>query len=186
MQFRVHDTQSAPEESRPVMEAVKEKYGFLPNLFGVFSHSPAAAEAYASIGQALEKAALDPAEQQVVFLTVSAKNGCGYCVAAHSTLAKGTSMADEVLDALRNGEALPDERLQAVARFAAAMRDHQGWVPEDELKAFAAAGYGERHVLDVITILAMKTLSNYTNHLAGTPLDDAFAGQAWEGGRHAA
>ncbi len=186
MQFPVHDTESAPEESRPVLDAVNQAYGFLPNLFGVFAHSPAAAEAYASIGRALEKAALDPAEQQAVFLTVSAKNGCDYCVAAHSTLAKGTDMSDETLAALRNGEELPDERLQAVARFAAAMRDHQGWVPEDELKAFADAGYGERHVLDVITILAMKTLSNYTNHLAGTPLDDAFAGQAWDGGRHAA
>ncbi len=186
MQFHVNDIDSAAEESRPVMQAVKEKYGFLPNLFGVFSHSPAAAEAYASIGKALEKAALDPAEQQVVFLTVSAKNGCDYCVAAHSTLAKSTDMSDEVLEALRSGEELPDERLQAVSRFAAAMRDHQGWVPEDELKAFEKAGYSERHVLDVITILAMKTLSNYTNHLAGTPLDAAFADQAWEGGRHAA
>ena len=186
MQFPVHDTESAPAESRPVLQAANTKCGSLPSPLAVAAHSPAAAEAYASIGQALEKAALDPAEQQVVFLTVSAKNGCDYCVAAHSTLAKGTSMSDEALAALRNGEKLPDERLQAVARFAAAMRDHQGWVPEDELKAFAEAGYGERHVLDVITILAMKTLSNYTNHLAGTPLDDAFAGQAWDGGRHAA
>lgn len=186
MKFRVHDTQSAPEESRPILETVKEKYGFLPNLFGVFAHSPAAAQAYASLGEALEKAALGPVEQQVVFLTVSAKNGCDYCVAAHSTMAKRSGMPDEVLKALRNGEALPDERLQALARFAAAMRDHQGWVPDEELKAFADAGYEERHVLDVVTIMAMKTLSNYTNHLAETPLDDVFSDQAWEGGRHAA
>lgn len=186
MQFRVHDIESAPEESRPIMQSVQKKYGFLPNLFGVFSHSPAAAEAYASIGQALEKAALDPTEQQVVFLTVSAKNGCDYCVAAHSTLAKGTSMSDEVLKALRDGDEIPEPKLRALSRFAAAAREHQGFVPDEELEAFAEAGYGERHVLDVITILAMKTLSNYTNHIAGTPLDDAFADQAWDGERDAA
>ncbi len=27
----------------------------------------------------------------------------------------------------------------------------------------------------------MKTLSNYTNHIAETPLDPAFASQRWEG-----
>ncbi|MDZ7643978.1 MAG: carboxymuconolactone decarboxylase family protein [Woeseiaceae bacterium] len=186
MKFKVLDRETAPAESRPIMDAVAEKYGFLPNLVSVLSHSPAAAEAYTSIGKALEKAALDPVEQQVVFLTVSVRNGCDYCVAAHSTLAKGTSMSDEVLEALRNGDEIPDPKLRALARFAAALREHQGWVPDEELAAFAEAGYEQRHVLDVITILAMKTLSNYTNHIVGTPLDDAFADQAWDGARNAA
>jgi len=186
MKFDVHDTESAPAESRPVMEAVEQKYGFLPNLIGVLATSPAAAEAYTSIDKALGKAALDPIEQQVVFLTVSAKNGCDYCVAAHSTIAMGAKMPDEVLSALRDGDEIPDSKLQVLARFAVAMRDHQGWVPDNELRAFADAGYSERHVLDVIAILAMKTLSNYSNHLAGTPLDEAFSDQAWDGGRHAA
>ncbi|MEX0709076.1 MAG: hypothetical protein WD078_14020 [Woeseia sp.] len=95
-------------------------------------------------------------------------------------------MSDEVLEALRNGAEIPDPKLRALARFAAALREHQGWVPDGELAAFAEAGYEQRHVLDVITILAMKTLSNYTNHIAGTPLDDAFADQAWDGERDAA
>jgi len=186
MKLPVLEKESAPRESRPIMDAVSDQYGFLPNLIGVLSHSPAAAEAYTSIGKALEKAALDPVEQQVVFLTVSTRNGCGYCVAAHSTLAKNASMPDEVLEALRDGDKLPDTKLEALSRFAAAVREHQGWVPDGELKAFRDAGYGERHLLDVITILAMKTLSNYTNHIAGTPLDDAFADQAWDGARNAA
>jgi hypothetical protein len=34
--------------------------------------------------------------------------------------------------------------------------------------------------LDVLTIVALKTLSNYTNHIAHTPLDPQFAAQAWK------
>jgi len=186
MKLPVLDRNSAPEESRPIMDAVADQYGFVPNLIGVFAHSPAAAEAYTAIGKSLEKAALDPVEQQVVFLTVSAENGCGYCVAAHSTLAKGVSMPNEVLKALRNGDEIPDTKLKALSRFTAALHEHRGWVPDSELEAFRDAGYGERQLLDVVTILAMKTLSNYTNHIAGTPLDDAFADQAWDGEKNAA
>ena len=181
MKFDVHTIDTAPAEARPTLEGVKKAYGFVPNLFGVFAESPAAAEAYASIGKALEKAALDPVEQQVVFLSVSAQNACSYCVAAHSTMAKGVKMPDDVLAALRSQEPLPDERLQALAEFTRAVVSHRGWVPDEALSAFSAAGFERRHVLDVLTIIAMKTLSNYTNHIAETPLDDAFADQAWEG-----
>ena len=38
----------------------------------------------------------------------------------------------------------------------------------------------KRQILDIMVGVAMKTLSNYINHLAHTPLDDAFAAQAWE------
>ena len=65
-------------------------------------------------------------------------------------------------------------------RFARAVVRERGWVPEAERDAFIAAGYGAEQVLDVITAVAMKTLSNYANHLATTPLDVAFAGAAWD------
>ncbi len=52
MNFDVYAIDNAPQESRPTLEAVKQAYGFVPNLFGVFAESPAAAAAYAAIGQA--------------------------------------------------------------------------------------------------------------------------------------
>ncbi len=50
----------------------------------------------------------------------------------------------------------------------------------EEIDAFLAAGFEREQVLDVRVGVAYKTLSNYTNHLAGTPLDGAFAVFAWE------
>lgn len=179
MKFDVYTIDNAPDQSRPTLEGAKQAYGFVPNLFGVFAESPAAVEAYAAIGKALAKAGLNPVEQQVVFLSVSTENACKYCVAAHSTIAKGVKMPDEVLAALRAQKELPDGRLQALATFTRAVINHRGWVPDEDLQAFQDAGFERRHVLDVLTIIAMKTLSNYTNHIAETPLDDAFADQAW-------
>lgn len=183
MSYTLHDRQTAPEASRGILEQAGQAYGFVPNLFAVLAESPAALRAYAAVTDILQHAGLDPVEQQVVMLTVSADNGCTYCVGAHSALAQRVKMDPAVLEALRARRELPDAKLEALRRFVLAVMSHRGWVPEAELQAFHDAGYGQREVLDVITIVALKTLSNYTNHIAATPLDTAFAGQAWESGR---
>ena len=184
MAYEIHDKQSAPEASREIMEQAEQAYGFVPNLFGVLAESPAALRAYATVTELLQQhAGLDPVQQQVVMLTVSADNGCTYCVGAHSGLAQMVKMDPAVLEALREQRELPDAKLEALRRFALAVMSHRGWVPEAELQAFHDAGYGRRELLDVITIVALKTLSNYTNHIAGTPLDQAFAGMEWEPAR---
>jgi len=180
MKFDVYSIDNAAEKSRATLAGVKQAYGFVPNLFGVFAESPAAVQAYAAIGKALQDAGLNAVEQQVVFLSVSTENECNYCVAAHSTIAQGVKMPDEVLAALRAGEELPDARLQALSAFTRAVINKRGWVAGEDLQAFVDVGFERRHVLDVLTIIAMKTLSNYTNHIAETPLDDAFSAQAWK------
>ena len=42
------------------------------------------------------------------------------------------------------------------------------------------AGYTRAQILEVIVGIAFKTLSNFTNHLADTPIDKQFASFAWE------
>jgi alkylhydroperoxidase family enzyme len=104
-------------------------------------------------------------------------------MAAHSTVAE--KMADvppDVVEALRSGKQPENAKYAALVRFAKAILANEGWVPEDEQQAFLDAGYERRELLDVITIVALKTLSNYTNHLAETPLDEAFEEKAWSKG----
>lgn len=179
MQFQVHTKETAPEASRATLEATAKKYGFLPNLFGVLAESPAAVQAYAAINKALEQSALTPVEQQVVALTVSTTNACTYCVGAHSAVARMARMPEHILDELRDQRTLSDTKLNALRALTASIMDHRGWVPEADLERFTAAGYTRQHVLDVITLFALKTLSNYANHIAHTPLDPQFASQAW-------
>ncbi|UVT18252.1 MAG: carboxymuconolactone decarboxylase family protein (plasmid) [Nitrospira sp.] len=180
MKFQVHTEETAPEASRATLEATAKKYGFVPNLYGVLAESPTAVQAYAAINKALEQSALTPVEQQVVTLAVSAANDCAYCVGAHSTVAQMVHMPEDVLDALRSQHPLSDRKLNALRTLVLSILHHRGWVPEDDLEFFAAAGYGQRQLLDVLTIVALKTLSNYVNHIAHTPLDPQFSAQAWK------
>ena len=47
------------------------------------------------------------------------------------------------------------------------------------MQAFFAAGYTSRHLLEVVLSVGFKTLSNFTNHIAETPLDQNFQSFAW-------
>lgn len=181
MEFKLHDENTAPEASKPVLKQAKEKYGFALNLFGVMAESPAALKAYTTLSGILdEDAELDAKEQQIVMLATSEFNGCGYCMAAHSTVAeKMAGVPEGIVNALRDGREPDDAKAKALVRFAKSALEHRGWIPEAEQEAFLDAGFSQRAVLDVVTILALKTLSNYTNHLADTPLDEAFQPKAW-------
>ncbi len=48
-----------------------------------------------------------------------------------------------------------------------------------EVQAFLNAGYTRRNVLEVVLAYSQKIMSNYTNHLARTPLDKPFEKFAW-------
>jgi AhpD family alkylhydroperoxidase len=121
-----------------------------------------------------------PAEQEVVLLSISAENGCEYCVAAHSTLADGPSKVPrEVTDAIRSGSPVPDVKLRALSELTRAIVATRGRPLEKDVRTFLAAGYAERHILELVLAVAVKTISNYVNHLFETPVDDAFKARAW-------
>ncbi len=179
VQFTVHDENSAPVEARPALAQAKQRFGFVPHLYGVLAESPQAFAAYQAVSDQFLKSSLPPAAQQVVWLTVSRRNECTYCVAVHSALAIAAKVDGTVVEAIRADKPIDDPHLEAVRTFTGLVVEQRGWVSEQDVQAFLDSGFTRRHVLDVLTGVSMKTLSNYTNHLAHTPLDDAFDSYAW-------
>lgn len=83
------------------------------------------------------------------------------------------------IEALRTGESLADAKLEALRQFTLALVKKYGQISEEEQGAFLAAGYEPKHALEVLVGIAQKTLSNFVNHLAQTPLDDFAKKYAW-------
>jgi AhpD family alkylhydroperoxidase len=144
-------------------------------------YSPGLLDAYLHGYQAFrEGSGFSPPEQETVFLTISRVNGCAYCMSAHSMLAeKKSGLAAEVMAALRDDRPIPDPRLAALSTFTRQMVEKRGLIGKADAEPFLTAGYGERHMLEVVLAIAVKTLSNYSNHLSHTRLDEVFAGHAW-------
>lgn len=180
--FAIHTIETAPEGSRGILEQAKKGLGFVPNLYGVLAESPAALKAYTTFTEVLQDTDFSPEERNLLWLTVARTNGCGYCVAAHSALSAMAKVPEAHIQAIREGSPLVDAKLQALRHLAEVLVERRGWAPESETEAFLAAGFNRRQLIEVVAFISHKTLSNYVNHLAETPLDTAFGPLAWTPG----
>jgi len=177
--------ESADADGREILEKVQGKYGFVPNLIGNMAHAPATARAYLALGDLVSQTSFDATEQQVILLAVSRFNECEYCVGAHSALSAMQKVPADVVESIRSDQAIADEKLEALRVFTTAVVEQRGWLSEEDIGNFLAAGYAKAQILEVILGVAMKTISNYTNHIATTELDAAFADYAWQAPRSA-
>lgn len=173
---------SAAPRARTALEKVQRGLGFIPNMYANMANSPGALETY-SLGYSFIRAdsGFTPAEQEVVFLTISHENGCEYCMAAHSMVGeKMSGVPAAVLNALRAGLPLPEAKLQALSAFTRIMVRSRGKPVRQDLEAFLAAGFSEQQVLEIILAIAVKTISNYSNHVFHTKVDPVFSMYRWE------
>ena len=178
--YTLYTVETAPEGSKPLLEKSMKAMGFVPNLHAILAESPAILEAYQTMSGIAAKTGLSAIERQVVFQVNNFEAGCKYCVAAHTMLSAMDKVPEDVTAALRAGTELPDARLEVLAVFARKLRNGFGHVADEDIAAFHAAGYTKEQLLGVIVVLATKVLSNYTNHIAETPVDDRFQAHAWE------
>jgi AhpD family alkylhydroperoxidase len=179
MHFATHTVETAPEGSQPLLEKSLKAWRMIPNLHAVMAESPQSLQAYQDLHHLFTQTSLTAQERSVVWLTVSTANECHYCVPAHTAIAHMDGLEQPLIDSLRTGESLTDAKLEALRQFTLALVKKYGQVSDEEQSAFLAAGYEPKHALEVLVGIAQKTLSNFVNHLAQTPLDDFAKKYAW-------
>lgn len=162
-------------------EMSEKRLGFVPNMYRVMANSPALLDTYINgYSRFRELSGFSPAEQEVIFLTISHSNGCAYCMAAHSFIAdKMSGLPEQITDAIRDDNPIAEPQLAALHRFTRILVSKRGLPNQADVSDFLAAGYSEKHILEIILAIAVKTLSNYANHLFHTPVDAVFAQRAW-------
>lgn len=176
----IHSIDSAPAASKPLLEKSQNAYGMVPNLHGVLASAPSALQAYQQIHELFVNTSFNAEELTVVWQGINVEHNCTYCVPAHTGIAHGMKVDPTLIEALRNGEKLPSAKLQALLDMTLTIVRNRGFVEQQDLDKFYAAGYGEQQVLEIILGLSQKVISNYTNHIANTPLDAPFEQFAWE------
>jgi len=178
--FPIHTPESAPAESRDLLVHTRDSFGMIPNLEGVMASAPSLLKSYVSMWDEFENTSLSPVERQVVYQTINFENTCNYCVPWHTMLSIKAGMDADDVEALRQGEALSDEKLEALRLFTREVVLQRGKISRGALAALFEAGYTQRTALEVVMGIAIKTMSNFTNSIAGTPLDTAVRKMAWK------
>jgi uncharacterized peroxidase-related enzyme len=174
-------TDTAEPAAAERLAAAGKALGAVPNMYTAMANSPGLLATYLDGYQHFRQGSgFTPAEQEVVFLTISRFNECEYCMAAHSFIADHKSKVPvDVTDAIRADRAVDDERFAALVGMTRSLLETRGRPAEADVAAFREAGYTDRQVLELILAIAVKTLSNWTNHVFGTPVDEMFSGRTW-------
>ncbi|MBU5615801.1 carboxymuconolactone decarboxylase family protein [Psychrobacter sp. TAE2020] len=177
--FTLHNKQSAPQQSQQLLDVSIKAFGMVPNLHAVMAEAPGLLEGYQRLHQLFLDSSFDDEETTVVWQTINVEHACHYCVPAHTGIAKSMKVDDDITTALRDETSLPTARLEALRDFTLSVIRNRGEVDETAVQAFLQAGYTKRQVLEVILGAAQKVMSNYTNHLANTPIDQPFQKFEW-------
>lgn len=178
-EFTLHDKQSAPAESQPLLDNSVEAFGMVPGLHAVMAEAPGLLEAYQRLHQLFLDSSFNDEEVTVVWQTINVEHACHYCVPAHTGIAKSMQVDEAITEALRNETPLPTARLEALRDFTLAVVRGRGHVDDATVQEFLDMGFTRRQVLEVVLGCAQKVMSNYTNHIADTPIDKPFQKFAW-------
>ena len=181
MKLKKIDLEFADPRQKLIVEDATKKNGGWPNMYGNMINSTGLLETYLhGYNMFRTESGFTPIEQEVVFLSLSYENECNYCMAAHSFIAdKMSKVPAAVTDAIRAGQPIADDKLQALSLFTKQLFISRGRPTKEEVTNFLYAGFDEKKILEIILALAVKTLSNYSNHLFNTEVDDMFKGRTW-------
>lgn len=166
----IPDLDSAPEASRPILDAVHKQLGVVPNMFRLIAASPAALEGFTGNNGALART-LDVKTRERIALAVAQVNGCDYCLSAHTYLGLNLAkLTPEEIDRNRRGRS-GDTRADAAVRFAAKVVRDRGQVSQTDIAELRDAGYSDGQIVEIVAVAAENVFTNLLNIVAGTEID---------------
>jgi len=177
--FPVHTLDSAPEQSRPSLEALQGAFGMIPNIAGAMSTSPVLIGALVALFQKVHGGSFSEEQVQVLLLTNAVTNASPWAVAFHTALAlkEGVNAAD--VEAIRKRQAPLSPKNAALSALARALIEKRGRLDDEDISRFLKAGFDEARLLEAITVVAASTITNYTGNVTNPPVEAAFAKYTW-------
>jgi uncharacterized peroxidase-related enzyme len=167
--FSVPDLDELPADIRERIETVREKTGFVPNVFLALARRPDEFRAFFAYYDAvmLREGGLSKAEKEMIVVATSAANQCPYCVVAHGALlrlfSKNPLLGDQIAVNYRSAEL--DRRQRAMLAAALKLATAPQSFGEDDIQNLLAFGFTKEDVWDLGAITSLFALSNRMAHL---------------------
>jgi uncharacterized peroxidase-related enzyme len=153
-----------------LLDGVKRKLGFVPNLMRTLAASPATLDAFLNLSDRLGRGILGPKLREQIALTVAYSNSCRYCLAAHTAIGGRLGLTPAQLEAAYTADST-DPRIAAVLHFAQQLVEHKGHLSDEEVAKVRAAGYGDAEIAEIVGQVALCIFANYFNTVAQTDVD---------------
>lgn len=160
----------ASTDSKEIFESLESKMGMIPNIYATIGNSAPALKATLGIGEALGKGEFSGKETEAIALSVAQVNECAYCLAAHTAVGGNHGFNKDEMIAIRNGE-VQDTKLKALTELTKAITKSKGYPDQELINNFFDAGYSKAALAELIVLVGLNTITNYTNHIAKTEID---------------
>lgn len=167
--FNIPTREEVNETNQAIFDSLKKQLGFVPNLFATYAYSNNALKNYLDFSGA--PSSLKAKEKEVVNLAVSQVNNCDYCLAAHTAISKMNGYNDDEIIELRQGKASFDKKLDALAKLSKNITENRGKTDADVVENFFNAGWTKENLIDTISLVGDKTISNYINNTTQVSID---------------
>ncbi len=164
-EFTKHNIETTTGAVNDLLKGINKNFGFVPNLFTYMAEAPTTIEAYLSLMNLIGKTSFTPAQQQIALLSASTENECDFCIVAHRAIGKMKGANAQTLSAISKNEEVANESDRALSKFTRAVVKKRGNVNESDINEFLNAGFSKQQIFEIILIVTVKTLSNYTNHI---------------------
>lgn len=169
LKFNVPTREEVSPANQEIFDSLQKGLGFVPNIFATYAYSENALKNYLDFSNA--KSSLKTKEKEAVNLAVSEVNQCQYCLSAHTAIAGMNGYTAEQILELRSGQASFDSKLDALASLAKNITENRGATSPEVLETFFAQGWTKENLIDTISLVGDKTITNYLHKTTQVPVD---------------
>ncbi|MBC7914777.1 MAG: carboxymuconolactone decarboxylase family protein [Pyrinomonadaceae bacterium] len=141
------------------LQTIGKVFGFIPNLYALFTHSDTALNAFLNLQRA--ECMFTNVEKEIISLVVSQVNDSDYCINAHTVLSKKAGLSEVQCMEIRAGALSNNFKLNALIKLTEGITTNHGHVKEQLVNDFIGAGYSQRHLIDLIMLIGIRSITNY-------------------------
>ncbi len=156
-------------KAQEIFTNLENKLGMVPNIYATIGYNSNVLNQYMQFDSSVGKS-FSNKEIEVIKLAVSEVNGCAYCLAAHTAVAKQNGFSDDETLQIRRAET-GNVKYDTLSRIAAKAANNAGRITEEDRDAFFDLGYKEEDLIDFLAVILGITFTNYVHNATEIPVD---------------
>lgn len=164
------DPSTATGARHAMLAQIHGAFGAVPHMFQAVANSPAALQSMWGAFGALGSGVLGAKLGEQLAVAIANRNGCEYCLAAHTALGRKAGATAEEMAEAQIGRA-QDARTAAALAFALQLVEARGQVGASAVQALRDAGLGDEEIVEIVAHVALNLFTNYVNNALAVPLD---------------
>lgn len=165
--LRVPDEEALPEDIKELYAKMREKPGFVPNVYKAYSLRPNQLRGFIAFYDSImtDDSGLTKAEREMIAVAVSALNHCFYCLTSHGAAlrvrSKDEILADTIAANYRAADITPRQR--AMLDYAVKITVASETCSDEDIETLRSYGFSDEDIMDIAQTAA---LFNYSNRVA--------------------